>query len=114
MRPDFGFNDYMAFEDQDDFVSSNGWRKFMDCVAIYPHCERVRNYIDFIHSKKMDELKKKMVKVRKIREYEDGDSPALGERANKRLQLELLRSSTAQKALQGNLPLEQKNLSKDE
>ena len=53
-RPDFGFNDYMIF-DEDSKVDSkpNGWQKIMDCVKIYPQFERVRNYIDFIHEKKI-------------------------------------------------------------
>ncbi len=53
-RPDFGFNDYMIF-DEDSKVDAkhNGWVKIMDCVKIYPQFERVRNYIDFIHEKKI-------------------------------------------------------------
>jgi hypothetical protein len=56
-RPDFGFNDYMIF-DEDSKVDSkpNGWQKIMDCVKIYPQFERVRNYIDFIHEKKIGML----------------------------------------------------------
>jgi hypothetical protein len=40
-------------EDSKVDVKHNGWGKIMDCVKIYPQFERVRNYIDFIHEKKI-------------------------------------------------------------
>jgi hypothetical protein len=26
-----------------------GWRKFMECVSLFPKYERVKNYIDFVN-----------------------------------------------------------------
>lgn len=58
-RPDFGFNDYMSYEQGEEiFTGFNGWRKFMDCFSLVPKYERVKNYIEFIHEKKMEHLRK--------------------------------------------------------
>ena len=37
----------------------------MDCVSIFPQHERVKNYIDFIHAKKMQELDQHMQEIKK-------------------------------------------------
>ena len=37
--PDFGFSDVLIYEDDIDMTlddSINGWRKLMDCIALYP------------------------------------------------------------------------------
>ena len=60
-KPDFGYNDFMTFEDEE----TKGWLAMMDCVAILPKCERLRNYIDFIHRKKIEIIQKKMKKKKK-------------------------------------------------
>jgi hypothetical protein len=59
-RPDFGFNDSMIFgEVSNDFMGDQpsymqaGWRKFMDAISLQPQNERIKNYIDFIHQKKI-------------------------------------------------------------
>lgn len=36
------------------------WRIFMDCVLKNPSNERVKNYIEFIHQKKIDLINKKL------------------------------------------------------
>ena len=67
-RPDFGFNDDMVFENVDHeydigdqpLYKQAGWRKFMDAIAVFPQNERVKNYIDFIHNKKLDNMKAKL------------------------------------------------------
>jgi hypothetical protein len=53
-RPDFGFNDKLTF---DDLAEEGGWKKFMDCVSMEPQNQRVQNYIDFIHQKKISLIK---------------------------------------------------------
>ena len=56
-RPDFGFNDYMNFDDDLESQGINGWRSFLDCFSLVPKYERVKNYIDFIHDKKITKLR---------------------------------------------------------
>ena len=56
-RPDFGFNDYMSFEDNDENCGINGWKSFLDCFSLVPKYERVKNYIEFIHDKKITKLR---------------------------------------------------------
>ena len=53
-RPDFGFNDYMSFDEQ--CGSGKNWQKFMDCVSLFPKNERVQNYISFMQGKKTEKL----------------------------------------------------------
>lgn len=54
-RPDFGFNNTLYYEadDPESPVTKDGWRKFLDCIKEEPKQERVRNYIDFVHTKKL-------------------------------------------------------------
>ena len=65
-RPDFGFNDRLTYTPVDEAdveketYQGEGWRKFLDCIKIKPQNERVRNYIDFIHKKKLDNLRSSM------------------------------------------------------
>lgn len=47
--PDFGFNYNFSFVLEDEKLQGAGWRKFMDCVSIFPKYERVKNYIDFVN-----------------------------------------------------------------
>ena len=59
--PDFGFNNALTFEDDDEFEvegddGNAGWRKFMDCVSMFPRFQRVQNYIGFINEKKLKGL----------------------------------------------------------
>jgi hypothetical protein len=56
-RPDFGFNDFMSFEDTDESGHINGWKSFLDCFSLVPKYERVKNYIEFIHDKKITKLR---------------------------------------------------------
>lgn len=69
-RPDFGFNDYLTFE-QPSSGGSHSWKKFMDCFAIVPKYERVKNYIEFVNNKKVEnlpsELRKKLKKQDSVR-----------------------------------------------
>ena len=56
-QPDFGFNYDLDFEQvKDNEVSGAGWRRFMDCVSVSPKYERVKNYIDFVNTKKIQKL----------------------------------------------------------
>jgi hypothetical protein len=64
-HPDFGFNDYMTFKEEDNEPNDKGWKRFMDSVSMFPQFERVKNYIDFIHTKKMEELDQHMDKLKK-------------------------------------------------
>ncbi len=70
-RPDFGFNDYMNFNPDDDDEEQRGkghlWRIFMDCVSSNPKNERVGNYIDFIHKKKIEIMKSKLPSINKTK-----------------------------------------------
>jgi hypothetical protein len=54
----------MTFKEEED-SNEKGWKRFMDSVSIFPQFERVKNYIDFIHSKKMEELDVHMLKLKK-------------------------------------------------
>ena len=48
----------MSFEDTDDLpMGMNAWSKFLDCFSLVPKYERVKNYIEFIHEKKIQKLK---------------------------------------------------------
>ena len=51
-KPDFGFNDGLMFSTEEE-DSENMWIKFLDCFSLTPKYERVKNYVDFIHSKKI-------------------------------------------------------------
>jgi hypothetical protein len=55
-KPDFGFNDGLIFDDSAD--EENVWNKFLDCFSLVPKYERVKNYVEFIHAKKMERLKR--------------------------------------------------------
>ena len=61
--PDFGFDWRLDFEEQDEEVSGAGWRRFMDCISIFPKHERVQNYIEFVNKKKV----KKFARQQKVR-----------------------------------------------
>lgn len=90
-RPDFGFNDYMSFEQGDEaFSALNGWKKFMDCFSLVPKYERVKNYIEFIHEKKMEKLRLSIPDsaLRKFRSENKGPG---GKTNTKFANLELLR-----------------------
>jgi hypothetical protein len=50
-RPDFGFNDYMTF-DENEYDALSGWNKLIPLLSIFPKYERVNNYINFIQEKK--------------------------------------------------------------
>ena len=78
--PDFGFNESLSFDESQEC----GWNTFMDCVSIMPKCERVRNYIDFIHKKKIEILQRK-VKRKKTKE----ETPQRGLEANEKAQKRL-------------------------
>lgn len=63
--PDFGFNNELSFNDlyYSNMASEGmafegfiGWKKFMDCVSMYPRYERVQNYIQFVNEKKLEGL----------------------------------------------------------
>ena len=46
-RPDFGFNDYMTFN-ENEYNALSGWNKLIPLLSIFPKYERVNNYINFI------------------------------------------------------------------
>ena len=65
----------------------------MDCVSIFPQYERVRNYIDFIHGKKMEELSKKISnKTKKDSKGLHKQDEEEEHRNSKKVQLEMLRN----------------------
>lgn len=57
-RPDFGFNDYLNVTDDDNQDRVSHWSMFKDCFMkdTYVH-ERVKNFVEFIHRKKIRDLK---------------------------------------------------------
>lgn len=53
-RPDFGFNDYLTFEEEQS--SQQFWKKIGDCIKTKPEQERLLNYITFVSRKKYEAL----------------------------------------------------------
>ena len=50
-RPDFGFNDFLTFEEKQHY-----WKRVSDCIKNKPEQERLQNYISFIQQKKCEAL----------------------------------------------------------
>jgi hypothetical protein len=48
-QPDFGFDSTVNFEWNNEESADKGWRRFMDCVSLFPKHERVKNYIEFVN-----------------------------------------------------------------
>jgi hypothetical protein len=64
-KPDFGFNDYMTFDNiEEQTLNGKGWRIFMDCVQREPENQRVINYINFIHQKKIEIMKSRLPQIK--------------------------------------------------
>ena len=64
-KPDFGFNDYMTFDNiEEQTINGKVWRIFMDCVQREPENQRVINYINFIHQKKIEIMKSRLPQIK--------------------------------------------------
>lgn len=90
-RPDFGFNDYMSFDEIDFNAGMNGWRKFLDCFSLVPKYERVKNYIEFIHDKKIQKLRAEIPESALLKFKTQHKNLLGGVKGNKFANLELLR-----------------------
>ena len=55
--PDFGFDNYMIFDDKSKVgLFSSLWKYLMDYAAPFPRYERLKNYIEFVNEQKLQNL----------------------------------------------------------